>query len=73
MNLPDFELLKISQLSGIPTRKIYDALDHVLIILPGNPPETLFRRLPQGAQLRRLLKNTRNAKAQSATLSLIHI
>lgn len=70
MNLPDFELLKISQLSGIPTRKIYDALDHVLIILPSNPPETLFRRLPQGAQLRRLLKNTRNTKAQSATSRL---
>lgn len=70
INLPDFELLKISQLSGIPTRKIYDALDHVLIILPSDPPETLFRRLPQGTQLRRLLKKTRNTKAPSATSRL---
>ena len=61
-NLPDFELLRISQMGGQPTRKTFDALDHVLIILPNNPADALFRRAPQGAQLKRLLR-----------LSLIHI
>ena len=69
-NLPDFELLKISQLSGHPTRKTFDTLDHVLVVLPGNPPGALFRRLPQGAQLKRLLNKAGGAELETATSRL---
>jgi len=69
-NLPDFELLKTSQVSGYPTRKTFDGLDHVLIILPSDPPDALFRRLPQGTQLKRLLKKAHGAPVKSATSRL---
>ena len=69
-NLPNFELLKISQMGGQPTRKTFDALDHVLIILPNNPPDALFRRAPQGAQLKRLLRRARATDLDSASTRL---
>ena len=69
-NLPDFELLRISQPSGRPTRSTFDALDHVLIVLPDDPPETLFAQLPQGAQLKRLLSRARTADRPFATSRL---
>ena len=69
-NLPDFELLRISQMAGQPTRGTFDALDHVLIILPNDPSDALFRRVPQGAQLKQLLKRARATGLDSATTRL---
>jgi leucyl aminopeptidase len=58
IELPDFGALKITQSAGAPTKKQYDALDQLTIVLPERPPEALFRALPQGAQLRKLLAHT---------------
>ena len=69
-NLPDFESLTVSQLRGHPTRKTYDSLDHLLIVLPTKPPGALFRKLPQGDQLKRLLTKAKAAKADHASSRL---
>lgn len=65
--LPNFRPLKVTQLPGYPTRNTFDTLDHVLIIFPQNPPDSIFRRLPQGLQLKGLLQKARRAKKEFAT------
>ena len=70
ITLPDFRPLKVSQLPEQATRNTFDALDHVLIVFPKNPPDTLFRRLPQGQQLKRLLRKSQQAKKELVTTRL---
>ena len=69
-NLPDFQSLRVSQVAGQPTRGTFDGLDHVLIVVPNDPPDALFRRVPQGAQLKRLLKRARTTDLDAATTRL---
>jgi leucyl aminopeptidase len=56
IDLPDFQPLKVTQNARPPTRQVLDTLDHVAIVLPKNPRPELFRALPQGKQLAKLLK-----------------
>ncbi len=69
-NLPDFDLLKVSQQASRPTRGSYESLDHLLIVLPTAPRAEVFRRLPQGAQLKRLLARAKSAGAAHASSRL---
>jgi len=55
IDLPDFEPLRVSQTTSGAGRPVFESIDHVAVIVPKRPPAALFRRLPQGTQLRRLL------------------
>jgi len=68
--LPDFDTLRVSQLPRAPSRKIFDTLDHVIIVVPPSPPAELFRRLPQGTQLRKLLRRARAGGSEHAASRL---
>ncbi|MBH97692.1 MAG: hypothetical protein CMM56_04475, partial [Rhodospirillaceae bacterium] len=70
INLPDFTPLKTTQVAGHTTRKTLDSLDHALIIIPKNPPELLFKHLPQGQQIKRILQKKSRAGEEIAHLRI---
>jgi len=57
--LPNFQDLKVSQSSQAFSRQTMGSLDHLLIVLPEKPHARLFRKLPQGTQLERMLKRSK--------------
>lgn len=60
IDIPDFQPLRIVQNARAPTRKLLDGLDHLAIVLPEKPSAALFRTLPHGQQLAKLLKQARS-------------
>ncbi len=68
IDLPDFQPLKITQTTRAPARKVLDGLDHLAVILPEKPGEALFRTLPHGQQLARLMDHAhRHGGTQAST------
>jgi leucyl aminopeptidase len=70
IDFPEFAPLKITQ----STRPVSDAqlgsLDHLVIVLPKNPPSSAFTGLPQGKQLHKLLQRSLAQGGNRATSRL---
>jgi leucyl aminopeptidase len=52
---PSFQPLRISQTSRPPTRQVLEAIDHMAIAVPQKPGHDIFRAIPQGSQIKKLL------------------
>ena len=64
LDLPDFNPLKVTQVSSAPTRAAYEALDHILIVAPKGA-STSLRGLPQGRQLEQLRKRAAKTRVDT--------
>jgi leucyl aminopeptidase len=60
LDFPDFQPLRITQTTRAPSRKVLDGLDQLAIVLPKRPNDALFRTLPHGQQLAKLLKHAQS-------------
>jgi len=59
LDLPDFAPLKVTQTTRTFTESQLASFDHVAIVLPKEPPGSLFAGLPQGKQLHKLVDRAR--------------
>ena len=67
IDLPNFSPLRLVQDAGKPGTKQFDALDQVLIVLPEKPAPGLFRQLPRGMHLKKLLERAVKSGASVAS------
>jgi leucyl aminopeptidase len=70
LDFPEFQPLRITQTTRAPSRKVLDGLDQLAIVLPKRPNEALFRTLPHGQQLAKLLKHAQNHGGERVTSRL---
>jgi leucyl aminopeptidase len=70
IELPDFQPLRISQASRAPAHKLLENLDHLALAIPEHPPRALFRTLPLGRQLDKLLRRERARGGEQVTTRL---
>ena len=70
IELPDFLPLRVSQSPRESSRALFDSMDHVLVVLPPSPPSALFRSVPQGRHLERLLQQAESRGATHVTTRL---
>ncbi|HJP35334.1 MAG TPA: leucyl aminopeptidase family protein, partial [Gammaproteobacteria bacterium] len=55
----------MSQSPRQPTRRTFESFDHVIVVVPAKPTGKLLQRIPQGAQLRKLLSRAGGESAGS--------
>lgn len=58
---------RITQVTGTPGSRTIAALDHLLICLPSKPPAAVWRRIPQGAKARALMKRRAEGRVPAIT------
>lgn len=83
LDLPEFVPLKVTQATRTFTESHLASFDHVAIVLPKEPPGSVFADLPQGKQLHKLVDRAReqglksvftrldNARATGVTVTLV--
>jgi leucyl aminopeptidase len=83
LDLPDFAPLKVTQATRAFVETQLASLDHVAIVLPKEPPGSIYADLPQGKQLHKLIDRARgqglarastrlsNARATGVTAALL--
>jgi leucyl aminopeptidase len=70
IDIPDFHPLKIIQSPRAPARHVLDGLDHLAIVVPEKPGEALFRTLPHGQQLAKLIDHAHRHDATRVSTRL---
>jgi leucyl aminopeptidase len=70
IDIPDFHPLKITQSPRAPARHVLDGLDHLAIVVPEKPGEALFRTLPHGQQLAKLVDHAHRHDATTVSTRL---
>lgn len=58
MNLPDFQNIRIYQSLGRIEARSLEATDQLLLILPAKPSAAEFRKIPQGAKMHRVWRQS---------------
>jgi hypothetical protein len=70
IELPEFSALTITQSAVKQSKKQYETLDQLTIIVPQHPANALFRSLPQGAQLHALYARAAGKEDKSVSTRL---
>ncbi|MBN1240399.1 MAG: leucyl aminopeptidase family protein [Gammaproteobacteria bacterium] len=73
IEFPEFRPLKISQSTRAATDTQLASLDHVVIVVPKDPPASAFMSLPQGKQLHKLLERVRTQGGNRAMSRLTNV
>ena len=68
LDLPDFQPLNV--VHGVASRSAFDALDHVLILVPPDSPSIRLRELPDRRELERVFTLARKRGAKKITSRL---
>jgi leucyl aminopeptidase len=58
MDLPELTPLRVTQSTQRITRGSLDSFDHIIVVVPKNPPARWAQKLPRGRQLEQLLART---------------